>query len=296
MEKPRIAQPLSQKSTVPLLPLQSSSVRDLSVCASFAFDLPHSFPVLPCCESFLETFSLGSSDLPFFYHFQPYHFQWTHHSSANLPIPAHPVRCKVLVPISIHLNPNSRATALHQQIRLLVKLMSPYHSFNADLSISKELITPHDANGLSWGRILAHGIVVIVSLVALIAVFLYLVFSRGVKDVTGNHLASHVYVLNIPATVLLLPATLSGIVAVCSIGSVVFLSSCLHARHIVSKSETQRHALLSGRDAALLVELLTGRLSACCDGIKYSVIHAGRASRPQIVFASLLVSILLLKR
>lgn len=160
---------------------------------------------------------------------------------------------------------------------------------------TSELIPPHDANGLSWGRILAHGIVVTVSLVALIAVFLYLVFSRGVKDVTGNHLASHVYVLNIPATVLLLPATLSGIVAVCSISSVVFLSSCLHARHIVSKSETQRHALLSGRDAALLVELLTGRLSACWDGIKYSVIHAGRASRPQIVFASLLVSVLLLK-
>ena len=174
--------------------------------------------------------------------------------------------------------------------------MNPYHSFNANLSISKELITPHDANGLSWGRILAHGIVVIVSLVALIAVFLYLVFSRGVKDVTGNHLASHVYVLNIPVTVLLLPATLSGIVAVCSISSVVFLSSCLHARHIVSKPETQRHALLSGRDAALLVELLTGRLSACWDGIKYSVIHAGRASRPQIVIASLLVSVLLLKR
>ena len=30
MEEPRIAQPLSQKSTVPLLPLQGLSVRDLS--------------------------------------------------------------------------------------------------------------------------------------------------------------------------------------------------------------------------------------------------------------------------
>src|SRR6266576_3529144 len=64
MKKSRIAQPLSQKSTVPLLPLRGSSVC-LSVLL-LRFDLPHSLPVLPFYESFLETFSLRSSDLPFF--------------------------------------------------------------------------------------------------------------------------------------------------------------------------------------------------------------------------------------
>ncbi|OCL13923.1 hypothetical protein AOQ84DRAFT_76925 [Glonium stellatum] len=160
---------------------------------------------------------------------------------------------------------------------------------------TSELITPHDPNGPSWGRILTHGVVVIASLIALITVFLYLVFSRAVKDVTGDNLSSDVYVVNVSATVLLLPATLSAIVAICSISSVVFLSSCLHARNLVSKPEAQRLAILSGRDAGLLVELLTGRISACWSGIKYSIIHAGRSARPQIIFASLLISVLVLK-
>ncbi|OCK85440.1 hypothetical protein K432DRAFT_388667 [Lepidopterella palustris CBS 459.81] len=158
---------------------------------------------------------------------------------------------------------------------------------------SPEQGSPRIGNGPSWAKILFHGISIIASFGAAVAFLYWLVCGHVIRDATGNLWSGNDYAMDERPGLLLIPATLSSIIALCSIDSVVFLSSCFHARYMVGRSESQRLTLLSGHEAGLLVELLTGRFSAWCCSFRFCFFERGPV-HPQIKAAVALGSILLL--
>jgi hypothetical protein len=123
------------------------------------------------------------------------------------------------------------------------------------------------------------------------AALAWILFGERVDESLSVYLPGRVHAIDVPATIALLPVTLSVVVAFLSIGPILYLSSYLHAYYLLVQIDKGRIDPIVRPHARLLVEILAGRVASVMRGLK-SVCTPGRQTSTVVKAATALSLVL----